>query len=129
MAGTALSDIDRISKEEVKVETKEGPNELASVPPSNLNIDASSDESAEEASPPSLKERVIKLWWEYEFLFLVIVAIGIARAYPPLGAEFVAPDITATWIAVMLIFGKSCESAYASPRSNLVFSLSLTRYL
>jgi len=108
MTGTASPDINGKSKEDVKVEEKEDPNESASVLPSNLNIDALSDDSAEDAPPPTLKERLIKLWWEYEFLFLVIVAIGLARAYPPLGAEFVAPDITATWIAVMLIFGKSC---------------------
>ena len=38
------------------------------------------------------------------FLILVICAILLAFAYPPLGAVYLAPQITATWIAVMFIF-------------------------
>ncbi|EJK44311.1 hypothetical protein THAOC_37158, partial [Thalassiosira oceanica] len=41
---------------------------------------------------------------KHSFLILVIVAILVAYAYPPLGAKYLAPDITATWIAVMFIF-------------------------
>ena len=110
-----------VKVEEVKVETKEGSYDSAAAPPP-LNIDSSGNESDEDATPPSLKDRLVKVWWEYEFLFMVIVAICIARAYPPLGAEFVYPDITATWIAVMLIFGKSCGSACMSTPSSLVVS-------
>src|SRR5689334_12377222 len=43
-------------------------------------------------------------YWEHEFLILIIASIGLARAYPPLGAIYVAPDITASWIAVIFIF-------------------------
>ena len=39
-----------------------------------------------------------------EFLILVVTAIGLARLYPPLGAEYVYPHITATWIAIVFIF-------------------------
>jgi sodium/bile acid cotransporter 7 len=38
------------------------------------------------------------------FLILVICAILLAYAYPPLGAVYLAPQITATWIAVVFIF-------------------------
>jgi len=39
-----------------------------------------------------------------EFLILVIAVILLAKAYPPLGVVYVAPQITATWIAVIFIF-------------------------
>jgi hypothetical protein len=40
------------------------------------------------------------------FLILVVCAILIAYAYPPLGAVYLAPQITATWLAVMFIFSE-----------------------
>eukprot|EP00522_Entomoneis_paludosa_P010507 CAMPEP_0172447304 /NCGR_PEP_ID=MMETSP1065-20121228/6634_1 /TAXON_ID=265537 /ORGANISM="Amphiprora paludosa, Strain CCMP125" /LENGTH=423 /DNA_ID=CAMNT_0013198567 /DNA_START=174 /DNA_END=1445 /DNA_ORIENTATION=+ len=55
-------------------------------------------------SPPSFTARLCDFYWQNEFLILVICAICLARAYPPLGAEYLAPDITATWIAVCIIF-------------------------
>jgi len=39
-----------------------------------------------------------------QFLILVILAIALASAYPPLGAIYLAPHITSTYIAVMIIF-------------------------
>ena len=47
---------------------------------------------------------LLKFYNQYEFLILVVCAILIAKAYPPLGAVHLAPQITATWIAVILIF-------------------------
>lgn len=38
------------------------------------------------------------------FLILVAIAILLAYAYPPIGAKYLAPNITATWIAVIVIF-------------------------
>lgn len=38
------------------------------------------------------------------FLIQVVIVILIAYAYPPLGATYLAPQVTATWIAVMVIF-------------------------
>ncbi len=38
------------------------------------------------------------------FLILVLIVILLAYAYPPLGAVYLAPQVTATWIAVMVIF-------------------------
>ena len=43
-------------------------------------------------------------YWQNEFLILIVCAILLARAYPPLGATYLAPQYTATWIAVMFIF-------------------------
>ena len=40
-----------------------------------------------------------------QFIIMVLCAILLALAYPPLGADYLQPKITSTWIAVMLIFG------------------------
>lgn len=52
----------------------------------------------------SWRKKAIAFYWENEFLILIILAIVLARAYPPLGAEYLHPEITATWIAVGFIF-------------------------
>lgn len=41
---------------------------------------------------------------ENQFPIHIVVGIALARAYPPLGAVYLAPQITATWIAVATIF-------------------------
>ncbi len=57
-----------------------------------------------------LYKRIWKGWCSFynknSFLVLVVFAILIAYAYPTLGAEYLRPDITATWIAVLFIIGK-----------------------
>jgi sodium/bile acid cotransporter 7 len=45
-----------------------------------------------------------RFYHQNSFLILVTCAILLAYAYPPLGAKYVAPKITATWIAVIFIF-------------------------
>ena len=55
---------------------------------------------------PTLCRRLINFYWQNEFLILVVVVILLAKAYPPLGAEYLAQDITAGWIAVIVIFRK-----------------------
>lgn len=45
-----------------------------------------------------------KFYAANSFLILVMCAILLALAYPPLGAKYLAPQITATWIAVVFIF-------------------------
>ena len=50
------------------------------------------------------KQCVVGFLDRNQFVILLLLAIVLAKAYPPLGAEYVQPDITATWIAVMLIF-------------------------
>ena len=39
-----------------------------------------------------------------QFVICLFLAIVLAKAYPPVGASYVQADITATWIAVMIIF-------------------------
>jgi hypothetical protein len=48
----------------------------------------------------------LQFYQQYEFLILIIISICLARAYPPLGAEYLQPQITSTWIAVVFIFCK-----------------------
>jgi len=48
--------------------------------------------------------RLCKFYKDNSFLILILCAILLARAYPPLGADYLQPKITATWIAVMFIF-------------------------
>jgi sodium/bile acid cotransporter 7 len=45
-----------------------------------------------------------RIYHQNSFLILVTCAILLDYAYPPLGAIYVAPQITATWIAVIFIF-------------------------
>jgi hypothetical protein len=51
--------------------------------------------------------KVINFYKEYDVLVLLVFVILLAYAYPPLGADYLEPQITATWIAVMYIFCKS----------------------
>lgn len=50
---------------------------------------------------PSCFTKAWKRWRDFyavnEFVILVICAILLARAYPPLGADYLQPDITSTW--------------------------------
>lgn len=50
------------------------------------------------------KECAFAFFDRNQFVMLLLLAIATAKAYPPLGAEYLQPDITATWIAVMIIF-------------------------
>lgn len=43
-----------------------------------------------------------------EFVILVILSIALAKVYPPLGADYLQPQITAKWIAIMIIF-RTCR--------------------
>jgi solute carrier family 10 (sodium/bile acid cotransporter), member 7 len=69
---------------------------------------SSTSSTAGDGPPPSrcrsFWRQVAAFYWEHEFLILIIASIGLARAYPPLGAIYVAPDITASWVAVVFIF-------------------------
>jgi hypothetical protein len=58
-----------------------------------------------EKAAPTWAERAISFNWLNEFLILAVIAILLAKAYPPLGAEYLQPQITAKWIAVIFIFG------------------------
>jgi solute carrier family 10 (sodium/bile acid cotransporter), member 7 len=61
------------------------------------------DESSSQPQP-SCTGRVWTIYNQYEFLILIVVGICIAKAYPPLGAQYLHPEITATWVAIIVIF-------------------------
>lgn len=66
-----------------------------------------SQAAAAEAKLPlyqRLYHKWLKIYHKNSFLILVSLGILLAYAYPPLGATYVAPHITATWIAVIFIF-------------------------
>jgi sodium/bile acid cotransporter 7 len=86
---------------------------------------AKEEEEADDA--PSCLARAGAFYFANEFLLLVVAAILLARAYPPLGARYVQPKITATWIAVALIFllaGLGLKSAeFANALQQIRFNL------
>ena len=51
-----------------------------------------------------MMRRFAKFYASYQFPLHIIIVIALARAYPPLGADYLKPEITATWIAVAIIF-------------------------
>ena len=63
------------------------------------------EDETEKATPPTWLERAISFYWVNEFLILAVVAILLAKAYPSLGADYLQPQITSKWIAVIFIFG------------------------
>lgn len=77
----------------------------------------------------SFWKRLVYFYWDNEFLILIISAIALARAYPPLGAEYLASDITASWIAVIFIFSE-CYSVlpWSSPSHGLILLVCETFY-
>ena len=88
-----MEDID-IDNSNVKNESAISPGEDEQLPP-----------------PPQLEgktilKRFLEFYRQYEFLILLIVVVLLAKAYPPLGAKYLAPKITATYIAVIYIFCK-----------------------
>lgn len=62
------------------------------------------DQQQPQEKPPSLLTRMGQIYNVHEFVILVLASILAARAYPPLGAYYVAPKITAGWIYVCFIF-------------------------
>jgi hypothetical protein len=63
--------------------------------------------------------RFVDFYFKNEFLIMILLAIALAKAYPPLGADYLKPEITATWIAVVIIFGTLM-------RNELFFECSIT---
>lgn len=70
------------------------------------------------------QQKCIQFYWVNEFLILVVIVICLAKAYPPLGAEYLYPQITATWMAVIFIFfmaGLSLQTAELSKSFQRVY--------
>ncbi len=76
--------------------------ELWSVPGSNKGT----EEMISLAQPKSWIKRCIHFYKSESLLIEVSAAIIAAKMYPRLGAEFLFPDVTAHWIAVIVIFCK-----------------------
>ena len=73
--------------------------------------------------------RCTQFYWDNEFLILIVFVILVAKAYPPLGAIYLAPQITATWIAVMFIFllaGLGLKTEEFSKAFTRIYSVSYT---
>ena len=77
-------------------------------------------------STPGLCDDVINGLQTNSFVILAACAIGVAKLYPPLGAIYLHPDITATWLAVLFIFamaGLSLQSTeFAKAATRLCFN-------
>jgi sodium/bile acid cotransporter 7 len=88
----------------------------ASPEPEDPVDDPQSEDGSESADKqePSCQQKAWRKWCDFyaenEFVVLVIVVICLARAYPPLGADYLQPQITSTWIAVIFIFSTSTFS-------------------
>jgi len=88
-------------------------------------------ETAEEVKPTGMKAIFTCIYASYtknSFLVLILTSILVAYAYPPLGAKYLAPEITATWIAVIIIFllsgiklkSEELSKAFQNLRFNLI---------
>ncbi|KAG7340922.1 Na+ dependent transporter [Nitzschia inconspicua] len=78
----------------------------------SMNQEEDNDDEENDKNNTSLSQspyhrcctKLLQVYNQYEFLILIILAICLARAYPPLGAEYLQPQITSSWIAVIFIF-------------------------
>jgi solute carrier family 10 (sodium/bile acid cotransporter), member 7 len=66
----------------------------------------------------AVKEWIFDIYSKNQFVIHIASAIGFAKVYPPLGAIYVYPSITATWIAVIFIFGMAGLSLKYQELSN-----------
>ena len=47
---------------------------------------------------------ISRVYGSYDFPIHILLAMLVAKLYPPLGAIYLQPQITATWLAVIIIF-------------------------
>jgi sodium/bile acid cotransporter 7 len=64
-----------------------------------------------------------------EFLILIFLAIAVAKAYPPLGAVYLKPEITAGWVAVIIIFFLSGLSLRTSELTKSMKNMKVNAYI
>ena len=76
---------------------------------------------------PGICDDVLDFLQTNSFVILAAIAIGLAKLYPPLGAVYLCPQITATWLAVIFIFamaGLSLPSSeFAKAATRLWFNI------
>ncbi len=88
-------------------------NDYHIAPDENVTMKKISEESEhDEASlkseeqPPTILDR-LKHFYEKESLLIEVgIVVFLAFLYPPMGAIYIAPEITAHWVAVIIIFCK-----------------------
>lgn len=89
-------------------EVQETPKEERNEPPIGTSSSSAAVGGEQSPSPSPLHKRIYRRWVKFyhqnSFLILVTLAFLLAFAYPPLGAIYVQPQITAKWIAVIFIF-------------------------
>lgn len=91
------------------VEDQSKSNHDVTIPTSPSMPPLNKDETSHEMTTPPVQHDTIlsgvcRFYNQNSFLILVVIAILLAFAYPPLGAIYMYPQITATWIAVIFIF-------------------------
>jgi sodium/bile acid cotransporter 7 len=65
---------------------------------------ATADQDQEQSWIRSFCRRLLTFYCTYDFPIHILIGIGLAQAYPPLGAEYLKPKITASWVATGIIF-------------------------
>ena len=81
----------------------------------------------------SLPNTVLSFVRQHEFLLLIVTAIALAKLDPSFGERYLYPDITATWIAVILIFilaglGLPTQDLLQSAFGNTLFNVMVQCY-
>lgn len=76
------------------------------------------DGDDEDGSTPTSNEGILSrlagflsaFYRDNEFVVQIVSAILLAKAYPPIGAVYLKPELSSEWIAVVLMFGKRIDS-------------------
>ena len=75
------------------------------VPTNNNNTNEDVDETETDKSCLQLfPQRLLAFYLMYDFPIHLLIGICLARAYPPLGAKYLKPEYTASWVATGIIF-------------------------
>lgn len=73
-------------------------------PPADIKASAATRSTQAQSLPQRIRKHATAFLKKNSFVLLILLAILLAYAYPPLGAVYLAPQITAGWISVVLIF-------------------------
>jgi sodium/bile acid cotransporter 7 len=102
-----MTNSNKNSPETAELAIEQGESTVVSKNSATTNND-NEDEGDEDQEQVSKCKQIWNAWCKFynknEFIIQVIIAILLARAYPPLGADYLQPDITSTWICVLFIF-------------------------
>lgn len=73
---------------------------------SNVGLEEDDAVKAPPPPPKTWKQKASDFYWDNEVTILLALSIICAKPYPKLGAVYLVPHVTSTWIAVMLIFSE-----------------------